>query len=70
MKTTRTLRPTPALRDAVARYLEHVAADHPARDAVVGLARGVLLGRARIVCPSLRRASDEDVILRAVEVCA
>lgn len=34
------------------------------------LRREVLLGRARIVAPSLRRVSDDDVIRLAVAVCA
>lgn len=63
MKTTR------ALREAVTRYLEHVASDHPAHDAVAGLTRGVLLARARIVWPSLRREPDEEVIHYAVKHC-
>jgi len=61
------LRPTPALRRAVCEYL--ATRDHPTATTSL-MRRVILLGRARIVAPSLRRVADEEVIRLAVAVCS
>ena len=61
------LRPTPALLRAVQEYLAtriEPAATHAM------MRRVILLGRARIVSPSLRRVSDDEVIRLAVAACS
>ena len=60
-------RPTPALLRAVQEYLA-TRSEPTATHAM--MRRVILLGRARIVSPSLRRVSDDEVIRLAIAVCS
>lgn len=61
------LRPTPALLRAVQEYL--ATRNEPTATHAM-MRRVILLGRARIVSPSLRRVSDDEVIRLAIAVCS
>lgn len=60
-------RPTPALLRAVQEYLA-TRSEPTATHAM--MRRVILLGRARIVSPSLRRVSDDEVIRLAIAACS
>lgn len=61
------LLPTPALLRAVQEYL--ATRGKPTATHAM-MRRVILLGRARIVSPSLRRMSDDEVIRLALAVCS
>lgn len=61
------LRPTPALLRAVQEYL--ATRNEPTATHAM-MHRVILLGRTRIVSPSLRRVSDDEVIRLAIAACS